>query len=137
MENLTLERLVAETQEALCQADASNYYKNVFKTLTKQFLLYAHDKGVDSFNMDFGIQFLEEHYSMSEKIAKGKWCAAYTRSMNALSEYQLFGTVSLYLATDKRTYSFPDGFRSSAEAYLSYRKKIGISNKSNRVNDTI
>ncbi len=133
MENLTLERLVAETQEALCQTDASNYYKNVFKTLTKQFLLYAHDKGIDSFTMDFGIQFLEEHYSMSEKIAKGKWCAAYTRSMNALSEYQLFGTVSLYLATDKRTYSFPDGFRSSAEAYLSYRKKIGISNKSNRI----
>ena len=133
MENLTLEQHVAETQDALIQAGASNYYKGVFKTLTKQFLIYARSNSIDFFSMDFGLQFLEEHYSMSSKMRQKKWCAAYTRCMNALSEYQLFRTVNLYLATDRRTYAFPDGFKPSVDAYLSYREKIDISKKSIQV----
>lgn len=66
---------------------------------------------------------LEDHYSMSAKIAQKKWCAAYSRCINALSEYQRLGNVNLYLSMDKRTYTFPDGFKQSAQAYLSYRKK--------------
>ncbi|VDN47328.1 protein of unknown function [Petrocella atlantisensis] len=57
MRNLSLKELVNRTKEALDQAGASNYYKNVFKTLSKQLLLYAKDKNVDSFSMDFGLQF--------------------------------------------------------------------------------
>lgn len=133
MEKLTLQQLINETMDALNQAGASSYYKTVFKTLTKQFLIYAKDKGVDSFSMDFALQFLEDHYSMSAKIAQKKWCAAYSRCMNALSEYQRLGNVNLYLSMDKRTYTFPDGFKQSAQAYLSYRKKTGIIEKSNQV----
>ena len=133
MEKLTLQQLINETMDALNQAGASSYYKTVFKTLTKQFLIYAKDKGVDSFSMDFALQFLEDHYSMSDKIVQKKWCAAYSRCMNALSEYQRLGNVNLYLSMDKRTYTFPDGFKQSAQAYLSYRKKTGIIEKSNRV----
>lgn len=132
MRNLSLKELVNRTKEALDQAGASNYYKNVFKTLSKQLLLYAKDKNVDSFSMDFGLQFLEDHYSMSSKIEEKKWCATYSRSINAMSEYQLSGNVYLYLAMDKRTYSFPDGYKESAEAYLSYRSKTGIKDKTNR-----
>ena len=36
MENSTLQQLINQTEEALLQAGASNYYQNVFKTLTKQ-----------------------------------------------------------------------------------------------------
>ena len=72
MEKLTLQQLIIETTDALNQAGASSYYKTVFKTLTKQFLIYAKDKGVDSFSMDFALQFLEDHYSMSAKIAQKK-----------------------------------------------------------------
>ena len=133
MEKLTLQQLINETMDALNQAGASSYYKTVFKTLTKQFLIYAKDKGVDSFSMDFALQFLEDHYSMSAKIAQKKWCAAYSRCMNALSEYQRLGNVNLYLSMDKRTYTFPDGFKQSAQSYLSYRKKTGIIEKSNQV----
>ena len=70
---------------------------------------------------------------MSAKIAQKKWCAAYSRCMNALSEYQRLGNVNLYLSMDKRTYTFPDGFKQSAQSYLSYRKKTGIIEKSNQV----
>ncbi len=35
MEYLTLQQLINQTQEALIQSGASNYYQNVFKTLTK------------------------------------------------------------------------------------------------------
>lgn len=133
MEKLTLQQLIIETTDALNQAGASNYYKTVFRTLTKQFLIYAKDKGVDSFSMDFALQFLEGRYSMSDKIAQKKWCAAYSRCMNALSEYQRSGNVNLYLSMDKRAYVFPEGFKQSAQAYLSYRKEMGIIEKSNQI----
>ena len=44
MENLTLQQLVTKTQESLAQVGASDYYKSVFKTVTRQLLLYAKDK---------------------------------------------------------------------------------------------
>lgn len=99
MEKLTLQQLISQTGEALVQAGASSYYQKVFKTLTKQLLLYSHEQGTDSFSMDFGLQFLEDHYSMSSKIALKKWCTAYSRCINALAEYQHSGNVVLYLAT--------------------------------------
>lgn len=133
MEQMTLQQLINQTKEALIEAGASNYYKNVFKTLSKQLLLYAEEHNTDSFSMDFGLQFLEDHYSMSSKIEQKKWCATYSRCINALAEYQRSGNVTLYLIMDKRAYTFPDGFKDSAEAYLSHREKIGIIKKSNKV----
>lgn len=133
MEKSTLQQLINQTGEALVQAGASSYYQKVFKTLTKQLLLYSHEQGTDSFSMDFGLQFLEDHYSMSSKIALKKWCTAYARCINALAEYQRSGNVVLYLAMDKRAYTFPEGFRYSAEAYISHREDIGIIKKSNKI----
>lgn len=133
MEKSTLQQLINQTGEALVQAGASSYYQKVFKTLTKQLLLYSHEQGTDSFSMDFGLQFLEDHYSMSSKIALKKWCTAYSRCINALAEYQRSGNVVLYLAMDKRAYTFPEGFRYSAEAYISHREDIGIIKKSNKI----
>lgn len=133
MENLTLQQLINQTREALIEAGVSNYYQNVFKTLTKQLLLYAKEHNAESFSMDFGLQFLEDHYSMSSKIEQKKWCATYSRCINALAEYQHSGNVTLYLVMDKRVYTFPDSFKDSAESYLSHREKTGISQKSNKV----
>ena len=133
MEKSTLQQLINQTGEALVQAGASSYYQKVFKTLTKQLLLYSHEQDTDSFSMDFGLQFLEDHYSMSSKIALKKWCTAYARCINALAEYQRSGNVVLYLAMDKRAYTFPEGFRYSAEAYISHREDIGIIKKSNKI----
>ena len=70
MEKLTLQQLVNQTGEALVQAGASSYYQKVFKTLTKQLLLYSHEQGTDSFSMDFGLQFLEDHYPMSSRLCR-------------------------------------------------------------------
>ena len=61
MEQMTLQQLINQTKEALIEAGASNYYQNVFKTLSKQLLLYAEEHNTDSFSMDFGLQFLEDH----------------------------------------------------------------------------
>ena len=93
MENLTLQQLITQTKEALTQAGASNYYQKVFKTLTNQLLLYAEEHNTDAFSMDFGLQFLEDHYSMSSKIEQKKWCATYSRCINALAEYQRSGSI--------------------------------------------
>lgn len=57
MENSTLQQLINQTKETLIQAGASNYYQSVFKTLTKQLLLYAEKHNADSFSMDFGYYF--------------------------------------------------------------------------------
>ena len=77
--------------------------------------------------------FEHTDYSMSSKIEQKKWCATYSRCINALAEYQHSGNVTLYLVMDKRVYTFPDGFKDSAEAYLSHREKTGIIKKSNKV----
>lgn len=66
---------------------------------------------------------------MSAKIEQKKWCTGYSRCINALAEYQRSGNVTLYLAMDKRAYSFPEGFKYSGEAYISYRENIGIIKK--------
>lgn len=133
MENLTLQQLINQTTEVLVQADASNYYQNVFKTVTKQLLIYAKEQEVVFFSIDFGLKFLEDHYSMSAKVEQKKWCTIYSRCINALAEYQHSGAVTLYLAMNKRTYVFPVGFKSSADAYLFERKRIGIIKKSNQI----
>lgn len=122
MENLTLQQLINQTREELIEAGASNYYQNVFKTLTKQLLLYA-EHNTESFSVDFGLQFLEDHYYMSSKIEQKKWCATYSRCINALAEYQHSGNVTLYLAMDKRAYTFPDSFKDSAESTSPIERK--------------
>ena len=48
----------------------------------------------------------DSHYSMSSKIEQKKWCATYSRCINALAEYQHSGNVTLYLVMDKRVYTF-------------------------------
>ena len=111
-----MQQLINQTKEALIEAGASNFYQNVFKTLTNQLLLYSKEHNTESFSMDFGLQFLEDHYSMSSKIEQKKWCATYSRCINALAEYQHSGNVTLYLVMDKRAYTFPDSFKDSAES---------------------
>ena len=44
MEKSTLQQLINQTGEALVQAGASSYYQKVFKTLTRQLLLYSHEQ---------------------------------------------------------------------------------------------
>lgn len=72
METLNLHTLVSETGQALMAADASDYYQRIFKTLGKQLLAYARIYETDVFSIDFGLQFLEDHYHMSEKVAAKK-----------------------------------------------------------------
>ena len=117
MENLTLQQLITQTKEALTLAGASNYYQKVFKTLTNQLLLYAEEHNTDAFSMDFGLQFLEDHYSMSSKIEQKKWCATYSRCINALAEYQRSGSI-----TGIRQYADAPAERVSLKAKLEVMK---------------
>lgn len=133
MEQLTLQQLADATLEALVKANASENYQRVFKTVSRQFLLYAKDSNIQSFSIDHGIRFLEDHYHMSQKLEDKRWNGVYLRCINAMSEYQLTGTVDFYLVTIRKKYYFPDGFSSSAEDYLSYREKNGIVPKSNQI----
>ena len=63
MGTLNLQTLVSGTAQALMEASASDYYQRVFKTLGRQLLIYADTHETDGFSMDFGLQFLEDHYS--------------------------------------------------------------------------
>ncbi|MBQ6088157.1 MAG: tyrosine-type recombinase/integrase [Firmicutes bacterium] len=133
METNKLQQLMNGTQDALAEANASGYFQKLFKTVSRQFIIYAEEHDIESFNMDTGLQFLDDHYSMSQKIAEKKWCSMYLRCINAISEYQMTGTVDMYLTTVRKEYIFPDPFKESAESYLAYREKIGIIPKSIQV----
>lgn len=116
--------------QALVNANASKNYQKVFKTVSRNFIVYAREHDIDSFSIDHGIQFLEDHYSMSQKMSEKKWNGVYLRCINAMAEYQLTGTVDMYLVSTRKKYYFPEAFKDSADAYLSYREYIGISSKS-------
>lgn len=133
METNKLRQLMDATLEALATADASEYFQKLFKTISRQFIIYADEHGIDTFSMDNGLQFLEDHYSMSQKVAEKKWCTMYSRCINAISEYQMNGTVDMYLASTRKEYLFPEPFKESVESYIAYREKIGIIAKSIQV----
>ena len=129
METNNLQQLSDATLEALKKANASKCFQRVFKTVSGQFIIYASDHDINSFTIDVGLQFLEDHYSMSQKIAEKKWRAMYLRCINALSEYQMTGTVDIYLTVAHNEYYFPEPFKESTDLYLSYREQIGITPK--------
>lgn len=130
MKTNKLQQLMDGTRDALAKANASGYFQKLFKTVSRQFIIYAGEHDIDSFNIDVGLQFLEDHYSMSQKIAEKKWCSMYLRCINAISEYQMTGSVDMYLTAVRTEYIFPEPFKESAESYLAYREKIGIIPKS-------
>ncbi|WP_286152950.1 site-specific integrase [Sporofaciens musculi] len=129
MGTLNLQTLVSGTAQALMEASASDYYQRVFKTLGRQLLIYADTHETDGFSMDFGLQFLEDHYHMSEKVAAKKWPVIYSRCINFISDYQRTGHIVLCFGVTKKVYTIPEGFQESMGEYLDYRKKIGISDK--------
>ena len=130
METNKLQQLTEGTQEALAKANASDYFQKFFMTVSRQFIIYAGEHGIDAFSMDIGLRFLEDHYSMSQKMAEKKWCSMYLRCINAISEYQITGAVDMYLTSARKEYIFPESFNESADSYIAYREKIGIIPKS-------
>ena len=132
MESLSLKQLADSTREALVEANASESYQHIFKTVSGQFLKYAETKGLETFSIDDGIQFLEEHYSMSMRMEAKTWRGTYLRCINAMAEYNLTGNVDRYLVPTRVEHPFPESFSESAEEFLAYRDKIGITNKSNK-----
>lgn len=133
MKTFNLQTLVSGTAQALMEASASDYYQRVFKTLGRQLLVYADIHETDGFSMDFGLQFLEDHYHMSEKVAAKKWPIIYSRCINFISDYQRTGHIVLCFGVTKKVYTIPEGFQESTSEYLDYRKKIGISDKTNQL----
>ena len=130
METNKLQQLTDATLEALVKADASEYFQKRFRSVSRQLIIYSGEHGIDTFSMDSGLRFLEDHYSMSQKIAEKKWCGIYLRCINTISEYQMTGTVDMYLTPARKEYIFPEPFKESAESYITYREKIGIIAKS-------
>lgn len=70
METNKLQQLTDATLEALVKADASKYFQKLFRTVSRQLIIYSGEHGIDIFSMDIGFRFLEDHYSMSQKIAE-------------------------------------------------------------------
>lgn len=130
MELLPLQQLADETLQSLINADASTNYQKIFKAVSRKFITYAEQHSIDTFSIEHGIQFLEDHYSMSQKMSEKKWNGVYLRCINAMAEYQLTGAVDMYLVSTRKKYYFPEAFKESADDYLSYREYIRISAKS-------
>ncbi len=133
MERLKLRELIDKTAEALKDVHATEYHLRVFRRVTKQLLIYAKACKVDSFSMDFGLKFLDDHYSMSQWNQGKRPVYIYVRCINALSDFQRTGHVVSYLGKEHREYDIPEGFKPSTDAYLAHRKRIGIVNRSIQV----
>ncbi len=133
MKTLNLKELINKAKNDLADSGTNKHYQQMFKRVCKQLLIYADNKKITSFSVDFGLEFLEKHYSMSKKVSENKWNSIYSRCINDITDYQRIGKIVFCNSNRQRTYVFPNGFKNSTDAYLDYRKKIQIADKSIQV----
>ena len=129
MSSTKLENLVEDTGNALANAGASEYHLRIFRRVTKQLMIYANKHGITSFTLDFGIKFLEHHYSFHEKVEGKKFLTIYLHCINELDDYMKTGSVSVYLGKISRIYEIPECFQSGYESYIAHRTDTGMSTK--------
>lgn len=129
MSQTKLKKLVEDTEAALLKAGASAYHMSCFKRVTKQLKIYAEKTETTGFTLEFGIEFLENHYSFHEKAKGKKFYWIYLHCINEMDDYMKTGSVAVYFGRYNRVYEIPEHFRSSYDMYISYRTGIGLSHK--------
>ena len=68
-----MKELINKAKNDLADSGTNKHYQQMFKRVCKQLLIYADNKKITSFSVDFGLEFLEKHYSMSKKVSENKW----------------------------------------------------------------
>ena len=65
MKTNKLQQLMDGTQEALAKANASEYFQKLLKTVFRQFIIYAGEHDIDSFNIDVGLHHTTTETTMT------------------------------------------------------------------------
>ena len=68
MEERTLNELIQQTYDWLLNNNYSQGTLNSFRSVTNQLKVYAGKKDESYFSMDLAIEFLEEHYGLTDSI---------------------------------------------------------------------
>lgn len=58
METNKLQQLMDGTQEALAKANASDYFQKRLRTVSRQFIIYADEHGIDYFSIGKSLYLL-------------------------------------------------------------------------------
>lgn len=129
MSKTKLEQLIEDTGAALLKAGASAYHMKCFRSVTKQLMIYAEKTEATEFTLEFGIMFLEDHYSFHEKVQGKKFHLIYLHCINELDDYMKTGSVAVYFGKFNRIYEISEHFRSNYDMYISHRTGIGLGRK--------
>lgn len=121
-----LEQLVENTEAALVKEGASVYHLRIFKTVTNHLKRYAKEHNQAEFSLDFGIGFLEDFYSMRERIEKHTFPVIRLYCINEMDDFLKKGAVSVRYGKIPREYTIPAEFKQNYDSYLEYRTDMGI-----------
>jgi len=121
MSKTNLEVLIENTGQDLKSIGATKHHLEIFKDVTDRLLEYAKEFGITEFTLDMGITFLEERYSMTDKVNAKKFPSRYLAAINELDDYNKCGRVTLRHAWCNHNYDIPENFTGSYNSYIQYR----------------
>ena len=124
MERKTIHALTEATKASALQAGYSKTSMNQFTSAWNMLKKYGEQKAAIHFSHDFGVEFLREHYGITNFIGLcGHGCAR-VRAMELLNEVQHSGYVISRRV--KTGYVYPAAFQSVIAEYINSRERIGI-----------
>jgi len=126
MEKTTIQQTIASVGEMLTKGGYTKNSVYQYNSTTNQLLKYMDYAGIVTYSTEVGIRFLKTCYGFDPNAVPSRPDTERLRYLRKLSEYQLHGTVIL-----KRNagYDIPEAFREATEAFLAYRRFVGIVEK--------
>ena len=125
MEQMRAGETVARVRKQLEEKGYGKTTIRHFISTTNQLLKFMDSEGVEKYSTDVGINFMRTYYAYNTDTVISHVNAERLRHLRKLSEFQLHGTI-ITKKRKRRDYDIPEGFRIATDAFLAYRRFMGI-----------
>lgn len=126
-QHITLTELITRTTEHLCSLNYSkgtiSHYRNTWNLLKK----YASSKGVSTFTLELGMQFLSDHYWIDPNNKLPTFHVSLVRRIKVLEEFK--NTSSFSLCHQKNLKQVPIQFAKIFKAYQKLQYDLQLAQK--------
>lgn len=115
---------IAQLKRALEENGYSKGRIRQFSSTTNQLLEFMDMNGIQEYNMDVGLRFMDKHYGFKAEESLSHVNQGRILDLTMLSEFQLHGTYTV--RHRNQHYHIPEPFRPAAEQFLAQRRFAGI-----------
>ena len=115
---------IAQLKQALEENGYSKGRIRQFSSTTNQLLEFMDMNGIQEYNMDVGLRFMDKHYGFKAEESLSHVNQGRVLDLTMLSEFQLHGTYTV--RHRNRHYHILEPFRPATEQFLAQRRFTGI-----------